>query len=207
MADVVFNIRAKDEASGAVDSVSDSLRDLLKRGQDIEDGLRDLGNTTDAATDSLQAYDRELADATRMFRKFRDANERAEAAQKESNDQARVARRELDRQRRATRELARETKEAERATRRFRRAQGRLATNIRNNRTIFIALSGILGAGGSGFIGQLSGAARESELLGKAIGISSGALLANRLEYEKIGKTATDYRNCLLYTSPSPRDS
>ena len=167
-----------------------SLRDFNRRGHELERGLAELSSTTDDSAESLKRYDRALEIATREAIDFEQALDRLDG---ELADNAR----ETSRTAVATDQYDRQMRQATRSTNRFRAAQGRMATNIRNNRVIMGSLAGVLGFGGAGLVGQLTGAARESVLLGEAIDISSGALLANRLEYEKIGKTATDYRNVL----------
>lgn len=105
--------------------------------------------------------------------------------------------RQLEQMNDATRRYTTQTRRATTQTNAFRASQGRLATNIRNNRTILYALGGLIGFGGAGFIGQVTEAARESDNLGRTLKVSSAALFENSLEYGKINKTLTDYRNVL----------
>ena len=176
---------------------ADSLREFNRRGQEIEAGLRDLSSAGNAASRAISEYDKELTEATEQQRLFRTAQVRATEETKEAaraynrqEQQLEELRRDFARTEDGVHGLRRAQDRATTSTSRFRAAQGRLATQIRNNRVVFGALAGYLGVGGSGFIGQLTLAARESQLLAETINASSAAILA-----------------CLLYTSPSPRDS
>ena len=108
-----------------------------------------------------------------------------------------AAERQMEQMNDATRRYSTRARQATARTSEFRRAQGRLATNIRNTRTIMYAFTGLLGVGGTGFIGRITAGARETILMAEALGTNAESLFANRQEYEKIGKTATDYKNVL----------
>ena len=204
MADVVFNIRANDEASDSVRDVTRALEHLEAEMEDINAKRAQLRNegklTSDVEKELARDVNRLSSEYAKQFVQTGKVERGTESMTREQWEARRAANAQAlatGELRQSQRKLTGSTKEAERATSGFRRAQGRLATNIRNNRTVFLALSGIIGFGGAGFVGRVTGAARESKLLADTIGVSTGRLLANRLEYEKIGKTATDYRNVL----------
>ena len=138
---------------------------------------------TDASSIALARADAEINDLTRETWAHTRAVDSAERQLEQMND--------------ATRRYSNQMAKATTRTRQFRSAQGRLATNIRNNRTIMFAAASLLGFGGGGFIGRITQGARETTLMAEALDISTESLFAQRQEYEKVGKTATDFKNVM----------
>ena len=209
--DIVFTIRARDEISKALDRVNAELAELIKTSGGADkriEGLeqsarrlkRSLASMEHETTDVRQAMAKLKTESSQVGKNFRRVSSAAEDNTRSMASNARAidaAERQMEQMNDATRRYSTRAQQATARTSEFRRAQGRLATNIRNTRTIMYALTGLLGVGGAGFIGRVTAGARETTLMADALGVSTTALFANRQEYEKIGKTATDYKNIL----------
>ena len=209
--DVVFTIRARDEISKSLDKVNAKLEELKrtsggadKRIEGLEQSAtrlkRTLASMEHETTDARQAMAKLKTESSQVGTNFRRVSTAAEDNTRSMASNARAidaAERQMEQMNDATRRYSTRAQKATARTKEFRRAQGKLATNIRNTRTIMYALTGLLGVGGAGFIGRVTSGARETTLMADALGVSTTALFANRQEYEKIGKTATDYKNIL----------
>ena len=209
--DIVFTIRARDEISKALDRVNAELAELIKTSGGADKRIEGLEASARRLKRSLASMEHETTDVRQAMAKLKTENSqvgtnfrRVSAAVDDSSRSMtsnaaaiNAAERQMEQMNDVTRRYSHRVQTATARTSSFRRAQGRLATNIRNTRTIMYAFTGLLGVGGAGFIGRITAGARETTLMAEALGTNAEALFANRQEYEKIGKTATDYKNVL----------
>ena len=209
--DIVFTVRARDEVSKSLDRINAKIEELRrtsggadKRIEGLEQSAtrlkRTLARMEHETTDARQAMAKLKTESSQIGTNFRRVSAAVDDSNRSMTSNAaaiNAAERQMEQMNDVTRRYSNRVQTATARTGAFRRAQGRLATNIRNSRTIMYAFSGLLGVGGAGFIGRITTGARETTLMAEALGTNAEALFANRQEYEKIGKTATDYKNVL----------